>query len=156
MARCARHSHPSPPEKKAASRKKSRLRRKKTAPIANSGASSVSRVVYPYLWILATTDPPRLIALGFAISKLRFGFASLAWRKSTIRHLRWQVCPSSPEQKSASLNKNTAYSLQDRIVFIDQWVNCFFVNISKNLVAKLRMACTEGKTNKECCVFWGG
>ena len=34
VARSARHSHPSPPEKKAASRKKSRLRRKKTAPIA--------------------------------------------------------------------------------------------------------------------------
>ena len=63
VARGARHSHPSPPEKKAASRKKSRLRRKKTAPIANSGASCVSRVVYSYLWILATTDPPRLIAL---------------------------------------------------------------------------------------------
>ena len=30
----APHSHPSPPEKKAASRKKSRLRRKKTAPAA--------------------------------------------------------------------------------------------------------------------------
>ena len=29
MARDARHSHPSPPEKKAASRRKSRLRRKK-------------------------------------------------------------------------------------------------------------------------------
>ena len=34
VARSARHSHPSPPEKKAASRKKSRLRRKKTTPIA--------------------------------------------------------------------------------------------------------------------------
>ena len=34
VARGARHSHPSPPEKKAASRKKSRLRRKKTAPDA--------------------------------------------------------------------------------------------------------------------------
>ena len=33
VARCARHSHPSPPEKKAASRRKSRLRRKKTAPV---------------------------------------------------------------------------------------------------------------------------
>ena len=33
VARCARHSHPSPPEEKAASRKKSRLRRKKTAPV---------------------------------------------------------------------------------------------------------------------------
>ena len=31
VARGARHSHPSPPEKKAASRRKSRLRRKKTA-----------------------------------------------------------------------------------------------------------------------------
>ena len=28
---------------------------------------------------LATTDPPRLIALAAAGSKLRFGFASLAW-----------------------------------------------------------------------------
>ena len=34
VARCARHSHPSPPEEKVASRKKSRLRRKKTAPVA--------------------------------------------------------------------------------------------------------------------------
>ena len=34
VARCARHSHPSPPEKKAASRRKSRLRRKKTAPVS--------------------------------------------------------------------------------------------------------------------------
>ena len=34
VARCARHSHPSPPEEKAASPKKSRLRRKKTAPMA--------------------------------------------------------------------------------------------------------------------------
>ena len=33
VARSARHSHPSPPEKKAASRRKSRLRRKKTAPV---------------------------------------------------------------------------------------------------------------------------
>ena len=33
VARGARHSHPSPPEKKAASRRKSRLRRKKTAPV---------------------------------------------------------------------------------------------------------------------------
>ena len=34
VARGARHSHPSPPEEKAASRKKSRLRRKKTVPDA--------------------------------------------------------------------------------------------------------------------------
>ena len=68
----APHSHPSPPEKKAASRKKSRLRRKKTATMAKNGASCVSRVAYPYLWILATTDPPRLISLASAFSKLRF------------------------------------------------------------------------------------
>ena len=42
VARCARHSHPSPPEKKAASRRKSRLRRKKTAPIAWRIASCVA------------------------------------------------------------------------------------------------------------------
>ena len=75
VARSARHSHPSPPEKKAASRKKSRLRRKKTAPIANSGASCVSRVVYSYLWILATTDPPRLIALISLSPSCASGFA---------------------------------------------------------------------------------
>ena len=75
VARGARHSHPSPPEKKAASRKKSRLRRKKTAPIANSGASCVSRVVYSYLWILATTDPPRLIALISLSPSCASGFA---------------------------------------------------------------------------------
>ena len=33
----APHSHPSPPEKKAASRRKSRLRRKKTAPVGWRG-----------------------------------------------------------------------------------------------------------------------
>ena len=43
-------------------------------------ASCVSRVIYPYLWILATTDPPRLIAFASAISKLRFKLRlSLAW-----------------------------------------------------------------------------
>ena len=46
----APHSHPSPPEEKAASRKKSRLRRKKTLPDAKNGASCVSRVSCPYLW----------------------------------------------------------------------------------------------------------
>ena len=39
VARVAHHSHPSPPEKKAAARKKSRLRRKKTAPIAHRAVS---------------------------------------------------------------------------------------------------------------------
>ena len=43
VARCARHSHPSPPEEKAASRKKSRLRRKKTAPMACRIVSCVSK-----------------------------------------------------------------------------------------------------------------
>ncbi|MDD6833324.1 MAG: hypothetical protein PUE80_09270 [bacterium] len=78
MARCARHSHPSPPEEKAASRKKSRLRRKKTAPVANSGASCVSRVVFPYLWILATTEPLRGSLLWLRCLQTALGFASLA------------------------------------------------------------------------------
>ena len=34
--------------------------------------------------------------------------------------------------------------------------DCFFVNISKISVAKLRMAFTEGKTNRECSYFLGG
>ena len=29
-------------------------------------------------------------------------------------------------KKSASPKNTNAYSLQDRIVFVDQWVNCFF------------------------------
>ena len=33
--------------------------------------------------------------------------------------------------------------------------DCFFVNISKNLVAKLMMVSTEGNTNRECSLFWG-
>ena len=72
VARGARHSHPSPPEKKPLRGKKSRLRRKKTSPDAKNGTSCVSRVACPYLWWLATTDPPRLTAPAAAISKLRF------------------------------------------------------------------------------------
>ena len=34
--------------------------------------------------------------------------------------------------------------------------DCFFVNISKNSVAKLMMAFIEGKTNRECSYFLGG
>ena len=71
VTREARHSPPSPLRKKVASRRKSRLRRKKTAPIANCDASCVSRVACPYLWWLATTDPPRLTAPAAAVSKLR-------------------------------------------------------------------------------------
>ena len=41
----APHSHPSPPEEKAASRKKSRLRRKKTAPMACRTVSCVATPV---------------------------------------------------------------------------------------------------------------
>ena len=67
----APHSHPSPPEEKAASRKKSRLRRKKTSPTANSWASCVSRDVYPCR-MDSRHNRPRLIALGLAVSKLRF------------------------------------------------------------------------------------
>ena len=33
----------------------------------------------PAGWIHTTTDPPRLMALAEAVSRLRFGFASLAW-----------------------------------------------------------------------------
>ena len=29
-------------------------------------------------------------------------------------------------KKSASPKNNCAYSLQDRIVFVDKWVDCFF------------------------------
>ena len=31
-------------------------------------------------------------------------------------------------KKSASPKKTNAYTLQDRIVFVDQWVNCLFGN----------------------------
>ena len=71
---------PRRPKKKPLRGKKVGFAEKKTAPAAKNGASCVSRVGCPYLWILATTDPPRLFALGFAISKLRFRLRlSLAW-----------------------------------------------------------------------------
>ena len=61
---------------------KSRLRRKKTAPMACRtavygdagrwvGMAVVESYIPTYEW-LATTDPPRLIALASAVSKLRF------------------------------------------------------------------------------------
>ena len=46
--------------------------KKKTAADAKNGASCVSRVAWPYLWILATTDHLEAQRYGFAISKLRF------------------------------------------------------------------------------------
>ena len=69
---------------------KSRLRRKKTAPMACRtavygdagrwvGMAVVESYVPTYEW-LATTDPPRLLALAAAVSKLRFRLRlSLAW-----------------------------------------------------------------------------
>ncbi len=53
VARCARHSHPSPPEKKAASRRKSRLRRKKTAPVGVAWVGALRggrKILRPYKW----------------------------------------------------------------------------------------------------------
>ena len=73
---------------------------------------------------IATTDPPRLTALASWSPSCASGFAFACM--STIRHLRWQVCLSSPEQIVGFAEKNTAYGLQDRIVFVDQWVNCLF------------------------------
>ena len=76
----APHSHPSPPEEKAASRKKSRLRRKKTAPDAKKW-----RIVYVkggifLSMILATTDPIRgsLLWLRYLQAALQASL-SLAW-----------------------------------------------------------------------------
>ena len=34
--------------------------------------------------------------------------------------------PRRPNKKSASPKNTTAYSLQDRIVFVGKWVNCLF------------------------------
>ena len=85
----APHSHPSPPEKKAASRKKSRLRRKKTAPIANSGASSVSRVAYP---TCGFSPQPTLRGSSLWLRYLQAALQASPFacmELSTICHLRW-------------------------------------------------------------------
>ena len=61
VARCARHSHPSPPEEKAASRKKSRLRRKKTAAMARwivSRSSTVAGGCMAVMEPLTRNDAP--------------------------------------------------------------------------------------------------
>ncbi|MDY4184870.1 MAG: hypothetical protein SOX83_02830, partial [Sodaliphilus sp.] len=79
VARGARHSHPSPPEEKAASRKKSRLRRKKTSTMACRIVSCVSRVACPYCGGLP--QPTLAEAHRFGLRRLQaaLGFASLAW-----------------------------------------------------------------------------
>ena len=60
--------------------KKSRLRRKKTAPVGVAwGSVGIKGGVSLPGGGGATTDPPRLTAIALAVSMLRFGFASLAW-----------------------------------------------------------------------------
>ena len=71
-------------------------------------------------------------SLGFRCLQAALGLASLAWR-NTIYHLRRQVCAASPGKKSALPKKNCAYSLQDSIVFVDKWVNCFFGSFAQPL-----------------------
>ena len=75
VARGARHSHPSPPEEKAASRKKSRLRRKKTAPDAKKWRIVCVKGGIFLPMILATTDPPRLTSLVPLSPSCASGFA---------------------------------------------------------------------------------
>ena len=63
VARCARHSHPSPPEKKAASRKKSRLRRKKTAPAEFRAGVAITYIIQYTTYNRAPpSNPPSEIA----------------------------------------------------------------------------------------------
>ena len=96
---------------------------------------------------IATTDPfPRLILSTFAVSKLRSasprlhgetqyaisggGFTprfALSDGRFAPRFAFFDggFAPRRPE-KSRLCRKNCAYSLQDKIVFVDLWVNCFF------------------------------
>ena len=62
---------------------------------------------------------------------------AVLWSKSEMKHLK------HPKHLK---HLNTYCGCSD----------CFFVNISKNLVAKLRMVCTEDNTNRECSYFLGG
>ena len=91
VARCARHSHPSPPKEKAASRKKSRLRRKKTAPTAKkNGASCVSRGHVPTCGGLPQPTEAHRSRFRYLQAALRLRLACM----STICHLRWLACAS--------------------------------------------------------------
>ena len=75
MARGARHSHPSPPEKKAASRKKSRLRRKKLRLTQKMAHRVYQGWHVPTCEWLATTDPPRFTAPAALSPSYASGFA---------------------------------------------------------------------------------
>ena len=79
VARGARHSHPSPPEEKVASRKKSRLRRKKLRLMQKMAHRVYQGWHVPtYEW-LATTDPLEAHRFGFGGLQAALGFASLEW-----------------------------------------------------------------------------
>ncbi|MDD6832890.1 MAG: hypothetical protein PUE80_06995, partial [bacterium] len=123
----APHSHPSPPEEKAASRKKSRLRRKKTAPDANNGASCVciKGGMSPPV-VDCHNRPSEALCSRFALSRScasGFAFACMELPQYAISDGRFTASP--PEEKAAS-RKNCGYYKRDWIVFVDQWVDCFF------------------------------
>ncbi|MGM9839025.1 MAG: hypothetical protein ACI307_03020 [Sodaliphilus sp.] len=74
----APHSHPSPPEEKAASRKKSRLRRKKTAPDAEQWRIVCIKGAMSPLVVACHNRPCEAHCSGCGCLQAALGFASLA------------------------------------------------------------------------------
>ena len=135
----APHSHPSPPEEKAASRKKSRLRRKKTAPIVCRTLSCSSAGGWiAFLGVFRTHFMAEVGGYRFV------GFVRI-WTKTGL------FC--GPKAKWNTWNTRNTWNTWNTFCGCR---DCFFVNISKNLLAKLRMVWTGGNTKRECCFFRGG
>ena len=120
-------------------RTKSRLRRKKTAPIACRivSCSSTSGWI-AFLGVFRTHYMAEVGGYRF------FGFVRI-WTKIG------RFC--GPKAKWNTWNTRNTWNTWNTFCGCR---DCFFVNISKNSVAKLRMVCTKGNTKRECCYFRGG
>ena len=93
---------------------------------------------------ISTTDPsPRVILSALAVSMLRSASPRLHGETQyaisgggfTPRFAFFDggFAPRRPEKSRLCRKKNCAYSLQDSIVFVDKWVNCFFGSFAQPL-----------------------
>ena len=119
-------------------RTKSRLRRKKTAPIAHTVSCSSTSGWIAFMGVFRTQYIAEVGGYRFV------GFVRI-WTKNE----RF----GGPKAKWNTWNTRNTWNTWNTFCGCS---DCFFVNISKNLVANLRMECTEGNTNRECSFFLGG
>ena len=112
---------------------KSRLRRKKTAAMGSSEKELRRNRRRSPVCSLKLLPQPTLRGSSLWLRRspsCASGFAFACMELPTICHLRWRVSPLAlplrRPKKTASPKKNCGYYKQGSIVFVDQWVNCFF------------------------------